>query len=221
MELYAQVCKILEPYRELPRTRQALQAGDHHDREVPRQPRSHEVVRVAYSNGTTSARRQQSGHGQVNAQTVPYYCKCRPFFSVKKWTAVERSKISCRHWTAGAYLLATNLKGSPSMKNPAISTSYKSRSGSWLTACWSRGRSWRMWTAWKTRRRSIRRFSAAPIPTCTMARSQEQDDGCGHHGQLTNRIAARPIPEIMKARQGTLSTCALHRTPRNGNCFAF
>ena len=50
-------------------------------------------------------------------KTMPYYCyKCKSFFSVKKGTVMESSKIGYRKWAIGTYLVATNLKGVSSMK---------------------------------------------------------------------------------------------------------
>lgn len=50
-------------------------------------------------------------------KTMPYYCyKCRSFFSIKKGTVMESSKISYQKWAIGTYLVATNLKGVSSMK---------------------------------------------------------------------------------------------------------
>ena len=50
-------------------------------------------------------------------KSMPYYCyKCRSFFSVKKGTVMEASKISYQKWAIGTYLVATSLKGVSSMK---------------------------------------------------------------------------------------------------------
>lgn len=50
-------------------------------------------------------------------KTMPYSChKCRSFFSVKKGTVMESSKIGYQKWAIGTYLVATNLKGVSSMK---------------------------------------------------------------------------------------------------------
>lgn len=54
---------------------------------------------------------------EATHKTMPYYCyKCRQFFSVKKGTVMESSKISYQKWAIGTYLVATNLKGVSSMK---------------------------------------------------------------------------------------------------------
>ena len=48
---------------------------------------------------------------------MPYRCRsCKQFFSVKKGTVMEQSKISYQHWAIATYLFATNLKGVSSMK---------------------------------------------------------------------------------------------------------
>ena len=48
---------------------------------------------------------------------MPYYCsRCKSYFSVKKGTVMQQSKISYQNWAIGTYLFATNLKGVSSMK---------------------------------------------------------------------------------------------------------
>ena len=50
-------------------------------------------------------------------KTMPYYChECRSFFSVKKGTVMESSKIGYQKWAIGTCLVAANLKGVSSMK---------------------------------------------------------------------------------------------------------
>ena len=50
-------------------------------------------------------------------KTMPYYCyKCRQFFSVKKGTIMESSKISYQKWAIATYLFAVSLKGVSSMR---------------------------------------------------------------------------------------------------------
>ena len=54
---------------------------------------------------------------QASHPKMPYWCNvCRKYFSVKKGTVMEQSKISYQHWAIGTYLFATNLKGVSSMK---------------------------------------------------------------------------------------------------------
>ncbi|MDE0267268.1 MAG: IS1595 family transposase [Thaumarchaeota archaeon] len=48
---------------------------------------------------------------------MPYYCsRCKSYFSVKKGTVMQQSKISYQNWAIATYLFATNLKGVSSMK---------------------------------------------------------------------------------------------------------
>lgn len=48
---------------------------------------------------------------------MPYYCyQCRSFFSVKKGTVMEASKLGYQKWAIATYLFATNLKGVSSVK---------------------------------------------------------------------------------------------------------
>ena len=58
-----------------------------------------------------------AGFRQTSHPKMPYWCNvCRKYFSVKKGTVMEQSKISYQHGTIGTYLFATNLKGVSSMK---------------------------------------------------------------------------------------------------------
>ena len=43
-------------------------------------------------------------------------CPGKPFFSVRKGTVMEGSKLPYRVWAVGIYLITTNLKGASSMK---------------------------------------------------------------------------------------------------------
>lgn len=48
---------------------------------------------------------------------MPYYCyRCNSYFSVKKGTVMECSKIGYQKWAIGVYLVATNLNAISSMK---------------------------------------------------------------------------------------------------------
>ncbi len=50
-------------------------------------------------------------------KSMDYRCRdCRQYFSVRKGTAMESSKIALRHWAIAIYMAATNLKGVSSMK---------------------------------------------------------------------------------------------------------
>lgn len=48
---------------------------------------------------------------------MPFHCKdCRQFFSVKKGSVMESSKIGYRKWALAVYLMSTGIKGTSSMK---------------------------------------------------------------------------------------------------------
>ncbi len=48
---------------------------------------------------------------------MPYRCKeCRQYFSVRKGSVMQSSKLSYRKWAIAIYLVATSLKGVSSMK---------------------------------------------------------------------------------------------------------
>ena len=52
-----------------------------------------------------------------NRKPMPYRCKdCRQFFSVRKGTAMQSSKLGYQKWAAAIYLVATSLKDVSSMK---------------------------------------------------------------------------------------------------------
>lgn len=58
---------------------------------------------------------------RVNLKTkhprMPYQCRdCRQFFSVKKGSVMESSKIGYRKWALAVYLMSTGIKGTSSMK---------------------------------------------------------------------------------------------------------
>ena len=49
--------------------------------------------------------------------TMPYRCReCRSFFSVRKGTVMEGSKLGLRKWAIALYMMSTSLKGTSSMK---------------------------------------------------------------------------------------------------------
>ena len=48
---------------------------------------------------------------------MPYRCRdCRCFFSVRKGTAMQSSKVGYRKWVVALYLMSTGIKGTSSMK---------------------------------------------------------------------------------------------------------
>ncbi|MYH57343.1 MAG: IS1595 family transposase [Boseongicola sp. SB0675_bin_26] len=52
-----------------------------------------------------------------NRKPMPYRCKdCRAYFSVRKGTAMESSKIGFQDWAIAFYMMTTGIKGTSSMK---------------------------------------------------------------------------------------------------------
>ena len=50
-------------------------------------------------------------------RTMPYRCReCRSFFSVRKGTVMEGSKLGHQKWAIAIYMMSTSLKGTSSMK---------------------------------------------------------------------------------------------------------
>ena len=53
----------------------------------------------------------------ASRKPMPYRCKdCRQYFSVRKGTVMQSSKLGCQKWAIAIYMMATNLKGTSSMK---------------------------------------------------------------------------------------------------------
>ena len=53
----------------------------------------------------------------VSKKNMPYRCKdCGNYFSVRKGTAMESSKLGLQKWAIAIYLMTTSLKGVSSMK---------------------------------------------------------------------------------------------------------
>ena len=52
-----------------------------------------------------------------NRKPMPYRCKdCRQYFSVRKGTVMQSSKLGLQKWAIAIYMMATNLKGVSSMR---------------------------------------------------------------------------------------------------------
>lgn len=52
-----------------------------------------------------------------NERPMPFHCgECREYFSVKRGTVMQSSKVPLQKWVIAMYLLSTNLKGVSSMK---------------------------------------------------------------------------------------------------------
>lgn len=67
---------------------------------------------VRYCPDCGSCRTSPSTH-----RTMPYRCKaCRQFFSVRKGTVMESSRIGLQKWVIAIYMMSTSLKGTSSMK---------------------------------------------------------------------------------------------------------
>ncbi|MXW46341.1 MAG: IS1595 family transposase [Gammaproteobacteria bacterium] len=53
----------------------------------------------------------------ANRRPMPYRCRdCRSYFSVKKGTVMQSSKIGLQKWLFAMYMMSTSLKGAASMK---------------------------------------------------------------------------------------------------------
>ena len=58
-----------------------------------------------------------SRYGAVGHATMPYRCRdCRRYFSVRKGTVMQASKLGLQQWAIAIYMATTNLKGVSSMK---------------------------------------------------------------------------------------------------------
>ena len=56
-------------------------------------------------------------HPVTSGKPMPYRCRtCRRYFSVRKGTAMQSSKLGLQKWAIAIYLMATGLKGTSSMK---------------------------------------------------------------------------------------------------------
>ena len=55
--------------------------------------------------------------GPTTHKNMPYRCKeCRQFFSARKGTVLEGSRIGMQKWVIAIYMMSTSLKGTSSMK---------------------------------------------------------------------------------------------------------
>ena len=56
-------------------------------------------------------------YGAVGHQSMPYRCRdCRNYFSVRKGTVMQASKLGLQQWAIAIYMATTSLKGVSSMK---------------------------------------------------------------------------------------------------------
>ena len=72
-----------------------------------------------WPDGITCPNCGSSRYGSVNHKTMPYRCRnrdCRAYFSVRKGTVMESSKLGLQKWAIAIYMATTSLKGSSSMK---------------------------------------------------------------------------------------------------------
>ena len=136
-------------------------------------------------------------------KTMPYYCyKCRQFFSVKKGTVMESSKISYRKWAIGTYLVATNLKGVSSMKiHRDLGMTQKS---AWFMIH-------RLRESWKSLAGVDKMDGPVEIDEAFFGGSEKNRHAdkkgtktktavVGMKDRTTNKITAKPVPETTKAR---------------------
>ena len=134
---------------------------------------------------------------------MPYYCyKCRSYFSVKKGTVMEASKIRYQKWAIGMYLVATNLMVVSSMKiHRDLGMTQKS---AWFMIH-------RLRESWKQLAGVDGMDGPVEIDEAFFGGS---DSNChkdkkgtklkkavvGVKDCTTNKIAAKPVPETTKAR---------------------
>ena len=136
-------------------------------------------------------------------KTQPYRCpKCRRFFSVKKGTVMEQSKISYQHWAIVTYLFATNLKGVSSMKiHRDLGITQKS--------AWFMVR--RLRESWKSLAGVEKMDGPVEIDEVCLGGkdrfrhadkkgTKEKTAVVGVKDRSTNKISAQPVPETTKAR---------------------
>ena len=134
---------------------------------------------------------------------MPYWCNiCRKYFSVKKGTVMEQSKISYQHWAIATYLFATNLKGVSSMKiHRDLGITQKS---AWFLVH-------RLRESWKTLAGVDSMKGPVEIDEVYLGglekNRHKEDKGktkktavIGIKDRSTNRISAEPVPETTSAR---------------------
>ena len=139
---------------------------------------------------------------------MPYRCcDCKQFFSVKKGTVMEQSKISYQHWAIATYLFATNLKGVSSMKiHRDLGITQKS---AWFLVH-------RLRESWKTLAGVDSMTGPVEIDEVYLGgknknlhASQKKSKGQGGSNmtavvgikdRATNKISAQPVPETTRPR---------------------
>ena len=156
-------------------------------------------------------------------KTMPYYCyKCKSFFSVKKGTVMESSKIGYQKWAIATYLVATNLKGVSSMKvHRDLGMTQKS---AWFMIH-------RLRKSWKQLAGVDSMEGPVEIDETYVGGSETnrhaQDKGkhdkvavVGVKDRATNKVSASPVPETAKARlthfvEGHVEPAAIKYTDEN------
>lgn len=74
---------------------------------------------IRWTNGTLYCPRcfSEDAYPVPNEKPMPYRCRaCKRYFSVKTGTVMEHSNIPLRKWVIGIYLMITNVKGVSSLK---------------------------------------------------------------------------------------------------------
>ena len=154
---------------------------------------------------------------QARHPKMPYWCNvCRKYFSVKKGTVMEQSKISYQHWAIGTYLFATNLKGVSSMKiHRDLGITQKS---AWFMVH-------RLRESWKTLAGVEKMGGPVEIDEVYLGglekNKHKEDKGkknkvavVGVKDRSTNKISAQPVPETTKARLNNFIESKVNRSAK-------
>ena len=179
---------------------------------------------VGYLRITRSAYRKWSSELTELRSDRPFVCNnvCRKYFSVKKGTVMEQSKISYQHWAIGTYLFTTNLKGVSSMKiHRDLGITQKS---AWFMVH-------RLRESWKTLAGVEKMDGPVEIDEVYFGglekNKHKEDKGkkdkvtvVGVKDRSTNKITAKPVPETTKAKldnfiEGTVKESAKKYTDEN------
>ena len=76
------------------------------------------LEKIRWSDGPVCPTCGSTNYGETPAhRSMDYRCRdCRKYFSVRKGTVLEASKVTLRHWVVTIYAAATSRKGVSSME---------------------------------------------------------------------------------------------------------